>query len=84
MNFVFEIVILVIILIVIWYIYHLPEESFSSCDVCEQKFDIKKNAVINPFVWPYSGGWNPDNNNAQEYLSRLQNRTVPDHVPKTN
>ncbi len=59
-------------------------EQFRSCNDCDKTINLDKNAVINPFVYPYSGSWNPDTINAQEYLSHFSHRNTPDHVPETN
>ncbi len=71
---------IVLVIVAIWY---LSSEHFGPCRLCDQRTDLARNAVINPFVWPYSGGWNPDSNNAQEYLARLKSRNTPDHAPET-
>ena len=73
---------IVIILIIYWWGGgRSTAEGYASCG-CEGHVDLKRNAVLNPFIYPFSAEPNPDVNNAQAELQSLQTLSVPDHVPK--
>ena len=76
-----SIIVAVIILLVAVYAY--TKEKFDACGTCDQTINMQKNAVINPFIYPYSGDWDADRINAQESAAQLKHRNVPDHDPHT-
>lgn len=77
------ILVVVIIVLIIWNLGYFSVENYRSCGICDQRVNMEKNAVINPFVYPYSGNGDPDIINAQESAAKLQHRNTPDHVPET-
>lgn len=71
-------VLLTILILSLWHHGYLTAmaESFRSCKYCPdaEEARLDKNAMLNPFIWPYSGGGDPDMNNLV-----LEHPNVPDH-----
>jgi hypothetical protein len=79
------IIVLLIVILTLWYFECLSTpEGFRSCGGCDQEAHPSKNAVLNPFVFPYSGESNPDVNNRLFASEKPYVNSTPDHEPETN
>lgn len=70
---------LTILIISLWHFGYI--ESYRSCRSCPGSFRMDKNAMLNPFIWPYSGRGNPNLNNAEAQKVSVEHLNVPDHEP---
>ena len=81
------VIILLIILIVVVYAYRCKcaaeQQNLQICRICDQDFDLSANAVINPFIYPYSATDDTSEVYAQTSAGLLEQRSLPDHDIKT-
>lgn len=81
------VIILLIVAIMMIYAYRckceMDNQSLQICRICDQDFDLNANAVINPFIYPYSATDDTSELYAQSSAGLLEQRSLPDHDIKT-